>query len=889
MTLRINTNIAAMNAHRSMLRNDAGLTASLEKLSSGLRINKAADDASGMAIADSLRSQGLSLGQAIKNANDGISMVQTADGALEESINIVNTIKTKAVQAAQDGQTTESRLAIQADINKLMEELDIIAKTTSFNNQKLLSGNFTNKKFQIGAYSGETVNISIGTGESTKIGHISTSELTVADVGTAALAVYSNIQNATYDLNTVEIQYDNTRENSMGALADAINKLSDALGITADAVVATTTDFAINAGSTDSTFEINGVHIGELIVQENDSDGALVASINFKTDQHGVFASVDEEGRLTLTSTDDRAIEVTQGTATTAVLGATADMSTLGKITLTQNGTAEIVILDRAGGQAIALADDLLQTTGVINTTAESTLASGSSIIAGSTIAGDSTLAIGTATAEISGAVYTTGTSVIGSGSVLNSGSILNSGTTLTASGIASGVVSGVGTLGEGSTFATLSTIGANTTLATTANVTLNAATGATVGVSTLAVGTVIDSGSTIGVGSVFLAADIASGDVDGSAFGAEGTLSGLYFRITTAGNIDADTTLTAGGATLGASSDLIIGSTIATGSNIGADIVNNGAVLTNADMTLTAGTLTATLSTFAADTVLTGSTIALASSSEMGADMTLTAGSTLSTETTLGNDTNLSNAWYNNADIAITGGDMILGAGSSLVTLAVLAEGSSLGGTVTTLNDEVVDSSTDMLIAGGSTLADGTVIAAQTMLTNDVIATDGTTYSAGTQLVSAITTSGATTLTNAMSLNGGSILAAGSILTANAEATDGSAVSSTTAAVSYRLSDVDVTSQEGAQIAIAVASAALKSLDKVRADLGSVQNQLTSTIANITVTRVNIFAAESAIRDVDFAEEASNFTKMQILAQAGSFAMAQANASSQNVLSLLQ
>ena len=99
----------------------------------------------------------------------------------------------------------------------------------------------------------------------------------------------------------------------------------------------------------------------------------------------------------------------------------------------------------------------------------------------------------------------------------------------------------------------------------------------------------------------------------------------------------------------------------------------------------------------------------------------------------------------------------------------------------------------------------------------------------------------------------------------------------------------MDVLSQEGAQIAISVAEAALQDLDKIRADLGSVQNQLASTIANITVTKVNVQAAESSIRDVDFAEESSNFTKLQILAQAGTFAMAQANASAQNVLSLLQ
>ena len=114
MALRINTNVAALNAHKNMVKTDNNLTTSLERLSSGLRVNKAADDASGMSIADSLRAQTLGLGQAVRNANDGINVVQTADSALEESINIVNIIKTKAIQSAQDGQTTESRVAIQS-------------------------------------------------------------------------------------------------------------------------------------------------------------------------------------------------------------------------------------------------------------------------------------------------------------------------------------------------------------------------------------------------------------------------------------------------------------------------------------------------------------------------------------------------------------------------------------------------------------------------------------------------------------------------------------------------------------------------------------------------------------------------------------------------------
>ena len=247
MALRINTNIAALSAHTSMIKNDSGLSASLEKLSSGLRINRAADDSAGMAIADSLKSQFLGLGQAVRNANDGISMVQTADGALDESIKIVNTVKTKAIQAAQDGQTTESRKAIQSDIDKLLEELDIIAKTTAFNNQKLLSGNFVNKKFQVGAYSGETVNISIGTSEASKVGHVTTGklELTNASGGTVQLSIYSNLQSKSFTLQAVDIQANNNAGNGMGALADAINKLSDVLGISASAVVTSSTDAAV--------------------------------------------------------------------------------------------------------------------------------------------------------------------------------------------------------------------------------------------------------------------------------------------------------------------------------------------------------------------------------------------------------------------------------------------------------------------------------------------------------------------------------------------------------------------------------------------------------------------------------------------------------------------
>ena len=215
MGFRINTNISAMNAHRNSVQTNIGLDKSLNSLSSGLRINKAADDASGMAIADTLRQQAQGLGQAIMNANDAIGVTQTADGALDEYTKIVDTIRTKSIQAASDGQTLNTRTKIQSDIDRLMEEAQNIAATTSFNGQTLLNGAYQNKSFHIGAYAGETVKLSIGdtqtdqvskfsfletnigfgssTASSTAAGGSLTATVTNADGTTATISATSNL------------------------------------------------------------------------------------------------------------------------------------------------------------------------------------------------------------------------------------------------------------------------------------------------------------------------------------------------------------------------------------------------------------------------------------------------------------------------------------------------------------------------------------------------------------------------------------------------------------------------------------------------------------------------------------------------------------------------
>ncbi len=161
MALTINTNIASLNAQRNLTKSQGKLKTAMERLSSGLRINSAKDDAAGLAISDRMTAQIRGLNQAARNANDGISLAQTAEGALQESVNILQRIRELAVQSANDTNSASDRASLQAEVEQLVQELDRIASTTEFNGSKILDGSFTNKQFQVGANKEETILLSI--------------------------------------------------------------------------------------------------------------------------------------------------------------------------------------------------------------------------------------------------------------------------------------------------------------------------------------------------------------------------------------------------------------------------------------------------------------------------------------------------------------------------------------------------------------------------------------------------------------------------------------------------------------------------------------------------------------------------------------------------------
>ena len=343
MGFRINTNVSSLNAQVNAQMTNRALSSSLEKLSSGLRINKAADDASGLAIADSLRSQASALGQAIANANDGIGMIQIADKAMDEQVKILDTIKTKATQAAQDGQTTESRKALQADIVRLMEELDNIAGTTSFNGQQLLSGQFTNKEFQIGAYSNQTVKASIGATSSDKIGNTRFETGKVITAGTSAATLKFIDVDGKNDITLESVVISTGAGTGIGVLAEVINKNSDKTGVKASWQLVETGSTSVKSGDVKG-LTINGVTIGNVLgIKANDSDGKLVAAINSVKDQTGVEAYTDNRGRLNLRSLDGRgiAVAITSGAANA---GIASNAENYGKLTLTRLDARDIVV-----------------------------------------------------------------------------------------------------------------------------------------------------------------------------------------------------------------------------------------------------------------------------------------------------------------------------------------------------------------------------------------------------------------------------------------------------------------------------------------------------------------------------------------------------------------
>jgi len=224
--MRINHNIAAINTHRQLTANQALASRSLERLSSGLRVNRAGDDAAGLGISEGMRGQIRGLSQAVRNAQDGISLIQTAEGALNETHSILQRMRVLAVQSANDTNIAADRTALQAEVDELIEEIDRIAQNTEFNTQVLLDGTFTARYFHIGANEGQNVALSINDMSSVELG---VDGVDIATQTNADLAI-STINDA---INIVSEE-----RSSLGAMQNRLNHTINNLGTSVENLTA---------------------------------------------------------------------------------------------------------------------------------------------------------------------------------------------------------------------------------------------------------------------------------------------------------------------------------------------------------------------------------------------------------------------------------------------------------------------------------------------------------------------------------------------------------------------------------------------------------------------------------------------------------------------------
>ena len=209
-------NMAASNANRQLGISTSTLSKSTEKLSSGYRINRAADDAAGLSISEKMRSQIRGLNKASSNAQDGISAIQTAEGALNEAHSILQRMNELATQSANDTNTTADRTAVQSEVDALSKELSRIASTTQFNTQNLLDGKFSGKKLQVGALEGQKISIKIATMNAAALGVSALNVKSFSDAGKAMTAIQkaiSKVSGQRSDLGALQNRLEHTVNN----------------------------------------------------------------------------------------------------------------------------------------------------------------------------------------------------------------------------------------------------------------------------------------------------------------------------------------------------------------------------------------------------------------------------------------------------------------------------------------------------------------------------------------------------------------------------------------------------------------------------------------------------------------------------------------------------
>lgn len=767
----INTNLAALNIQRNLNTSQASQNSALQRLSSGMRINSAKDDSAGMAITNRMSSQISGANQAVRNANDGISLAQTAEGDLTQIANNLQRMRDLAVQSSNATNTASDRAALNSEVQALAQEIDRVSQSSSFNGVKLLDGSFLAQNFQVGANATANDNIEISAIGSARISQLgsagTTTQTTVTGVvPTAALAAgdltLNGQQVGVTNVGTLPGQ----SAASATAVAAAINAIAQSSGVTATANANTvkgtsSTVFGAGTGGTGTiaanTFSVNGISVGA--IQGGGTAAGqgsnIAAAINAISNQTGVTAAADaSSGALTLTAADGRDINIAMnGTSSSA--GSAASKATF----LTQTGLTTSTVGQQAYG---AVSGTQLAAT--------STFVMAAATTSGGTIAANTLTANGVSVGAVNlaTAVYAAATA---------------------AGAAASGSTLTIGNLSAGSTY----TITSTATNAGTINL---------------------------------LATGVAATDAANfaAAYNALGTT-----QFTAGTGIDANKLTSSVGASTLAISAVRTAAQVASG-------------LTAAQAAVTADAATATAN---------------------GSGFTLSAG-------TLGLQSSGGIA-YNGQQLATAIQTALTSSGSTATVSANTATG-------------VITTATAAISIG----LGGTAENAAAGLTNQTAAATATGLTAGqlgTQAVGGGAANHGSVTLHSTSASG---VVIGGAATSKAGLTAGTNAATTVSSVSS-ISAIDITSASGASAALTAIDGALAMVNSSRASLGAYQNRFASVVTSLQTTSENLSASRSRIQDTDFASETGMLSRAQILQQAGTAMLAQANQMPNQVMSLLR
>jgi len=1026
MAMGIQTNVASLNAQRNLNNSQGGLATSLQRLSSGLRINSAKDDAAGLAIADRMTAQIKGLGQASRNANDGISLTQTAEGALQESTNILQRVRELAVQSANSTNSATDRLSLQSEVNQLVSELDRISDTTSFNGIKLLDGSFTAQQFQVGANAGETINVNVTKATSDTLGiekissknndhgiEMATSGKEVDVTGgvsasntsgistSANTALGSLIANQTLtvtnsvtkEVQTVKVGTGSDTARDAAAISTELNKLSGVSSTATNTVAFDTsgshladaqngdqvkftlaTGDPAATGSKTTTFEVtyNSSSFNEDFDAEMTAAATRINTANDNTD-----LSYDSQTK-SLTSASGTNIGVENFEVVDNANITLQNFQSLEGETVTMNigSTTGVTYIAKGSGDQAGNATALL-------TSLQGESNFGSTFTAKMNDAGTGVEISGIDGGAISVAAFSGGDSQASSSMDVLS----NKGTVFGASTITSLTTDTVND--TGTALAAASAAAANGTTATLAIDKMKFEAGETVSfnIKTEDVSTTASAVATYGI------TFTATGDKEEDALLMSTAISAAVSAGSPTGDLAITASLSGDTLTIAAGADANTASAGSKAATLGKITIDS--FLANGTSSQSGMRLTESDSGTAVSVIQEGATqdqVATATASAITTDTLKVGTQTITGNTASGNDSTIQVGTYS---ITLEGSNEITStasttdniidqktAGTNAATTAAAFRDTSSGNFVSTQTLTLAGTGTgtvkvaenesaNTIVANINEIADKTGVTASastsasigglskdgvisfnlngTDLSANVTTTDLTALATAindqtskTGVVAALSldqtsialtessgkdikiqdfNSSAATTSQEVNINitGGDSSTAVKLAAGNGKTGDSTVVggniefksSATSFSVKSDLEgsegglfegskevlqssslqsvdEVDISTVAGANAAIDIIDGALANIDSNRADLGAVQNRFTSTISNLSVSIENVSAARGRIQDTDFASETANMTKNQILQQAGTAMLAQANQLPQAVLSLL-